>query len=138
MIMDLAKAFDAKLQATILSVGNVAAVRNDLSKRLAETISVLHPEVPVLVVIKVADQIIGMLLAGTIEHCKVSMTPAEWGDRLANPSIQQKLYDSGIEFFTKAVAQVRYERRIAEGAEFARSNTAQKEGVAIDGVVYER
>lgn len=136
--MDLAKAFDAKLQDTILSVGNVAAVRNDISKRLAETISLLHPQVPVLVVMKVADQIIGVLLAGTIEHHKGNLTPAEWGDRLAHPSIQQKLYDSGLEFFTKAVAQVRYERRIAEGAEFARSNTAPKEGVAIDGVVYGR
>jgi hypothetical protein len=138
MIMDLAKEFDKKLQATILSVGNVAAVRNDLSKQLAETISALCPAAPVLLVMKAADQIIGMLLAGTIEHCKVSFTPAEWGDRLAHPSIQQKLHDSGLELFQKGIAQVRYERRVAEGAEFARSNTAPKEGVAIDGVVYGR
>jgi hypothetical protein len=136
--MDLAKAFDAKLQATILSVGNVATVRAELAKRLAETINARHPDVPVLLAMKTADSIIDTLLVGTIEHFKGHITPAEWGEHLANPALRLKLYESGVDLFQKGIAQVRYEKRIANGQEFTRGNTQPRDGVAIDGKVYGR
>jgi hypothetical protein len=139
--MDLAKIFDQSLQRTVADIGGISEAKSAMAHDLAALIKANMPQADSLLCLRMAEALITLLLKSTQENAThKGIDSAQFGKALAStPSLKEYIVAAGFELFVKSMADVRQkmksEAEVVNG--IFRSNSADRNGVAIDGEVFD-
>lgn len=136
--MTLAQQFDAALQATIVNIGGIQQAKAEMSGALATMIKAAAPQADDLLCLNTAAALIDHMTHSTQDiAAEKGIDAARFGKNLlASGALKGRIVEACFELFTKITSGNRHQKRIAADAEFIRSNTAPRHGLAIDGKVY--